>query len=61
MGLVALPGMMTGQILGGSSPVVAIKYQVLIMVGIFCSAAVSVFLSVIFSMRGAIDGWGRVL
>jgi putative ABC transport system permease protein len=53
--------MMTGQILGGSSPVVAIKYQVLIMVGIFCSAAVSVFLSFVFSMRGAIDGWGRVL
>jgi putative ABC transport system permease protein len=60
MGLVALPGMMTGQILGGSSPVVAIKYQVLIMVGIFFSAAVSVFLAVVFSMRGAIDGWGRV-
>ena len=61
MGLVALPGMMTGQILGGSSPVVAIKYQIMIMGGIFFSAAVSVFLSVMFSMRGAIDDWDRII
>ncbi len=30
-GLVALPGMMTGQILGGVAPVEAVKYQILIM------------------------------
>lgn len=30
-GLVSLPGMMTGQILAGSPPVVAVKYQILIM------------------------------
>ncbi len=30
-GLVALPGMMTGQILAGAEPVQAVKYQVLIM------------------------------
>ncbi|MBL4904029.1 MAG: iron export ABC transporter permease subunit FetB [Desulfocapsa sp.] len=30
-GVVSLPGMMTGQILGGSSPLDAIKYQILIM------------------------------
>lgn len=30
-GLVSLPGMMTGQILGGSSPVDAVNYQILIM------------------------------
>ncbi|HJU17918.1 MAG TPA: iron export ABC transporter permease subunit FetB [Stellaceae bacterium] len=30
-GLVSLPGMMTGQILGGVSPVEAVKYQILIM------------------------------
>ena len=61
MGLVALPGMMTGQILGGSSPAVAIKYQILIMGGIFFSAAVSVFLAVMFSMRGALDDWDRII
>ncbi len=30
-GVVSLPGMMTGQILGGSSPLDAVKYQILIM------------------------------
>ena len=30
-GLVALPGMMTGQILAGADPVLAVKYQMLIM------------------------------
>ena len=30
-GLISLPGMMTGQILGGSPPVEAVKYQILIM------------------------------
>ena len=30
-GLVSLPGMMTGQILGGSPPQVAVRYQILIM------------------------------
>jgi putative ABC transport system permease protein len=31
VGLVSLPGMMTGQILGGSTPMDAVKYQILIM------------------------------
>ncbi len=30
-GIVSLPGMMTGQILGGSPPMEAVKYQILIM------------------------------
>ncbi len=37
MGIVSLPGMMTGQLLGGASPIDAIKYQIAIMVGIFCA------------------------
>ncbi len=35
IGLVSLPGMMTGQILGGTLPLVAIKYQIAIMILIF--------------------------
>ena len=42
IGLVSLPGMMTGQILGGSMPVTAIKYQIAIMLAIFCSNIVGV-------------------
>ena len=30
-GLVALPGMMTGQILAGVEPIDAVKYQLLVM------------------------------
>jgi len=35
VGLVALPGMMTGQILSGVSPVVAAKYQIVVMTMLF--------------------------
>lgn len=34
IGIVFLPGMMTGQILSGSSPLVAIRYQIAVMLGI---------------------------
>ena len=35
LGLVSLPGMMTGQMLGGSLPLTAISYQIVIMAAIF--------------------------
>jgi len=41
VGLVALPGMMTGQILSGVSPVVAAHYQIVVMCMIFGSAGLS--------------------
>ena len=37
-GIVSLPGMMTGQILAGASPIEAVKYQILIMFLIACGA-----------------------
>jgi putative ABC transport system permease protein len=43
VGLVSLPGMMTGQILGGSLPLTAIKYQIAIMTAIFCNNFLSVW------------------
>ena len=60
MGIVSLPGMMTGQILGGSSPAVAIGYQIMIMIAIFTAATVSVFLAIHFARRVAFDVWGRL-
>lgn len=42
MGIVFLPGMMTGQILAGLSPISAIKYQIAIMLGILGSVSLSV-------------------
>ncbi|MGR9073560.1 MAG: ABC transporter permease [Gammaproteobacteria bacterium] len=41
VGLVSLPGMMTGQILSGISPLVAARYQVMVMAMIFGSACLS--------------------
>lgn len=60
LGLVSLPGMMTGQILGGSPPVIAIKYQIMIMTAIFVAVTLSVFFSIRFSMRSAFDGFDRI-
>jgi len=51
IGLVSLPGMMTGQILSGSSPLIAIKYQIMIMVAIFSGTVLSVYLGIIFTNR----------
>jgi len=51
MGIVALPGMMTGVILGGASPVVAIKYQIMIMIAIVVSTITSVVLTILLTMR----------
>ncbi|MFQ5880936.1 MAG: iron export ABC transporter permease subunit FetB [Candidatus Methylomirabilales bacterium] len=44
VGIVQLPGMMTGQILSGTSPLIAVKYQVVVMLMIACSVALSSFL-----------------
>lgn len=46
MGIVFLPGMMTGQILAGASPFTAIKYQIAIMMGILGSVTLTVFFMV---------------
>lgn len=41
VGLVSLPGMMTGQILSGISPLIAARYQIMVMCMIFGSSAIS--------------------
>lgn len=44
MGIISLPGMMTGQILGGVSPLIAIRYQITIMTAIMSSVTICVFI-----------------
>ena len=44
VGLVSLPGMMTGQILSGVSPLVASRYQIMVMLMIFASSGISTWL-----------------
>ena len=41
VGLVSLPGMMTGQILSGVSPLIAVRYQIMVMCMIFGSAGIA--------------------
>jgi len=55
IGIVALPGMMTGQILGGSSPMTAILYQIGIMMAIFVARYVTAILVILFSMKTAFN------
>lgn len=49
VGLVSLPGMMTGQILSGVSPLIAARYQIMVMCMTFGSAGLSaaIFLTLI--------------
>ena len=51
VGLVALPGMMTGQILSGADPEQAVRYQLVIMYQLVVVAAVSGGLAAYFARR----------
>ncbi len=41
VGIVSLPGMMTGQIIAGSSPLVAVRYQIVVMFMLASSVAIT--------------------
>lgn len=60
MGVVSLPGMMTGQLLGGSSPAVAVKYQIAIVFAILGATTLTVALGIGLTYRFAIDAYGRL-
>lgn len=55
MGLVSLPGMMTGQILGGSEPWLAVKYQIAIMICIFASTTLACAINLTLSLKIAFN------
>ena len=57
IGLVSLPGMMTGQILSGQSPLIAVKYQLAVMVAIFIAQYLSIHLTLWLSIRQGFDGY----
>ncbi|MDK2892339.1 ABC transporter permease [Methanohalophilus sp.] len=58
IGLVSLPGMMTGQIIAGSSPILAIKYQMAIMIGIYVSTVMTVTIGIFMTIRSSFDDYG---
>lgn len=51
MGIISLPGMMTGQILSGTLPTTAIMYQIAIMIAICTSVCLTVFCSLNFGYK----------
>ncbi len=59
-GLVSLPGMMTGQILGGSPPQEAVKYQILIMFLIAAGIGFGTFAAVSLGARRLFDNRHRL-
>lgn len=59
VGLVFLPGMMTGQILGGADPVTAIKYQIVVMLMLVGSTAIGSVLAVNLARRRLFNQAGQ--
>lgn len=46
LGLIALPGTLTGQILGGAGPDEAIKYQILLMLAIIIACMITIVITI---------------
>lgn len=53
VGLVALPGMMTGQILSGVSPLIAVRYQIMIMTMILGTSGLGAAIMLWLLTRGS--------
>ncbi|NSW89549.1 MAG: iron export ABC transporter permease subunit FetB [Firmicutes bacterium] len=52
LGIVSLPGMMTGLILAGTSPLEAIKYQIMVTFMLLSTTSISSFIACYLSYRG---------
>ncbi len=59
-GMVTIPGMMTGQILGGTEPGMAARYQILVMFLISGATAAGTIGVVLLSVRALFDSEGRL-
>jgi len=59
-GIVSLPGMMTGQILSGTEPVEAVKYQILIMFMITAGTGFSAMLATWIGAKRLFDDRQRL-
>lgn len=60
VGLVALPGMMTGQIVTGAAPEQAVRYQIVIMYELVVVAAVAGFVATWFARRAVFTADGML-
>lgn len=60
IGVVSLPGMMTGVILGGADPMTAIQYQIAIMIAIFTGTGITILLGILLTRRVGFDDFGML-
>lgn len=60
MGVVSLPGMMTGQILAGASPNTAVRYQIVIMFVLAASSALGSLTVTLLGFRALFDARHRL-
>lgn len=58
IGIVHLPGMMSGQLIAGASPILAIKYQIAVMVSVYVSTVTCVTLAIFLTSRICFDEYG---
>jgi UDP-glucose/iron transport system permease protein len=61
VGVVFIPGMMTGQILAGSDPLLAVKYQIVVMLMLVGSTAIGSVIIVSWVRRRCFDADDRLL
>jgi putative ABC transport system permease protein len=60
VGLISLPGAMTGLIIAGVSPVLAIRYQILVMYTVLGTAATAAVLAAMLAQRSMFDDAHRL-
>jgi putative ABC transport system permease protein len=60
VGLVTIPGMMTGQLLGGTPPDMAARYQILIIFLIAAATALGAAVAILLSLRALFDDQHRL-
>lgn len=61
IGVVSLPGMMTGQILSGINPIIAVKYQISIMIAINSGVTYVSLLLLILSVKNSFNKFYQLI
>ena len=61
VGIVSIPGMMTGQVLAGVDPMTGAAYQIVVMLMLSAATAVGSIISMVISYRHAFDAQQRLV
>ena len=61
VGIVSLPGMMTGQILSGTDPLLAVRYQIVVMLMLAAGTAIGSLLLLLLAHRRCFDERERLI